>query len=291
MNQIAPILLGTDFVTFWNRTLAPKMIRFRHILVDGLTLHSEAVFPRLAVRPGDRVADIGCGFGDTAIKLARQVGPYGHVTGFDCCGSFIDLARLDAVAAHVPNASFRKADAERALPKGTYDFIFARFGTMFFANPVAGLRTMRLALKPGGRMTHIVWAERAANPWFCAARDHLLTHLPPPPPDNENCGPGPFSMSDPDQLGHQMRIAGYEDIRFERVETEVLVGRDIEEAIGFTLALGPAGEIFRAAGDLAETKRSAIEADLATHFASQRRDASGIWMQSASWIVSARNPH
>src|SRR5262245_59236548 len=35
----------TAFVRFWNDVLAPKFIRFKHILVDGLSRHSEAVFP------------------------------------------------------------------------------------------------------------------------------------------------------------------------------------------------------------------------------------------------------
>ena len=46
----------TDFVRFWNEVLAPKFIRFRHILVDGLAQHSAAVFPELPVRPGDRLS-------------------------------------------------------------------------------------------------------------------------------------------------------------------------------------------------------------------------------------------
>ena len=65
----------SQYINFWNSVLAPKFIRWKHILVDGLTLHSEAIFPTLPVTPGDKVVDAGCGFGDTAIKLARLVGP------------------------------------------------------------------------------------------------------------------------------------------------------------------------------------------------------------------------
>jgi len=63
----------SQFVRFWNEVLAAKFIRFRHILVGGLSRHSEAVFPTLPVRPGDHVLDVGCGFGDTAIRLAELV--------------------------------------------------------------------------------------------------------------------------------------------------------------------------------------------------------------------------
>jgi hypothetical protein len=43
----------TDFVRFWNEVLAPKFIRFKHILVGGLTQHSEAIFPSLPVVDAD----------------------------------------------------------------------------------------------------------------------------------------------------------------------------------------------------------------------------------------------
>ncbi len=80
---------GREFVDFWNEILVPKFLRYKHILVDGLTHHSEAIFPSLPVREGDKVLDVACGFGDTAIKLARRVGSNGAVTGIDCCDAFL----------------------------------------------------------------------------------------------------------------------------------------------------------------------------------------------------------
>ena len=50
----------SQYVDFWNAVLVPKFVRWRHILVDGLTLHSAKVFPSLAVKPGDKVIDAGC---------------------------------------------------------------------------------------------------------------------------------------------------------------------------------------------------------------------------------------
>ena len=38
----------SQYVDFWNTMLVPKFVRWRHILVDGLTLHSAKVFPSLA---------------------------------------------------------------------------------------------------------------------------------------------------------------------------------------------------------------------------------------------------
>lgn len=286
----APPPADTEFVQFWNDVLAPKFIRFRHILVDGLTHHSEAVFAKLPVGPGDRVLDVGCGFGDTAIKLARIVGPEGEVVGIDCCDAFLSAAEADREQEGADNLSFIRGDAEIALPEGEFDFVFARFGTMFFANPVAGLRNMRRALRPGGRMTHIVWRDRADNPWLSMAKDIVLQFLPPPGDDARTCGPGPFSMADEATVRKMMEIAGYEDITFERVDAPVLVGYDTRDAIEFQLAIGPAGEVFREAGEAAEARRTEIEEALAAAIRKQTTSADGIIMPSSSWVISGTNP-
>lgn len=294
MSSIVPVtdptLEDTPFVRFWNEVLGPKFIRFKHILVDGLTQHSAAVFPTLPVHAGDRVLDVGCGFGDTAIRLARVVSPSGKVVGIDCCDAFLDHARRDARASGLTNVSFVRGDAEMALPTEQYDFVFARFGTMFFANPVAGLRNMRKALRPGGRMVHIVWRDRADNPWLSMAKDVVLRFLPPPGPDAQTCGPGPFSMSDEPTVRAMMMSAGYDEIEFRRVDAPVFVGKDVNDAIAFQLAIGPAGEVFREAGKLAEQKREQIEAALCEAINRQKIDAKGIVMDSSSWVISATNP-
>ncbi len=279
-----------EYVTFWNEVLAPKFIRFKHIFIDGLTKHSEAVFPTLPVRQGDRVLDVGCGFGDTAIKLANLVGPTGHVVGIDCCDAFLDFAKADAAEKNLTNVSFQRGDAEIALPVNEYDFVFARFGTMFFTNPVAAMRNMRRALRPGGRMVHIVWRTREDNPWLSMAKDVVLRFLPPPGEGAQTCGPGPFSMSNEQMVRGMMRSAGYDEIEFHRVDAPVLIGNNVEDAIAFQLALGPAGEVFREAGEQAERKRDRIETALAGAIGQQTMSAEGIVMDSSSWVISAVNP-
>lgn len=287
---IAPLQADTAFVQFWNEVLAPKFIRFKHILVGGLSKHSEAIFPTLPVHKGDRVLDVGCGFGDTAIRLAALVGSDGNVTGIDCCDAFLDDARREVRARGLTNVSFVRGDAEIALPTNQFDFVFARFGTMFFANPVAGLRNMRKALRPGGRMVHIVWRTSADNPWLSMAKDIVLRFLPPPAEDAQTCGPGPFSMANEDTVRAMMTAAGYSEIEFRRVDARVLIGKDVGDAIAFQLAIGPAGEVFREAGALAEEKRPEIEAALAEAISRQTLSDDGIVMESSSWVISAINP-
>ena len=221
----------TEYVDFWNDVLVPKFVQWKHIIVDGLTHHSEAVFPRLAVREGDRVVDVGCGFGDTAILLAQRVGPTGYVLGLDCCDAFLEYGRRDAAAAGVGHVEFVNADVQSYPFEGDYDFCFSRFGTQFFENPVAALRNMRKSLKPGGTMTMIVWRSLSENPWLGVPKQVVMRFLPPPGEDARTCGPGRFSMADPEVVRAQLRIAGYEDVAFEQIDAPLLVGRDPEEAV------------------------------------------------------------
>ena len=231
----------TEFVDFWNEILLPKFVKYKHILVGGLTHHSEKIFPTLEVSQGDKVVDVGCGFGDTALKFAEIVGPEGSVLGIDCCEGFLKFGREEAQAAGVTNLTFIEADVQSHPFEPLHDFCFSRFGTQFFENPVAGLRAMRSSLKPGGIMTMIVWRTIDDNPWLGMPKDVVLKILPAPGDDARTCGPGPFSMADQEIVTKQLEIAGYETISFDRVDAPLMVGDTIDDAINFQIALGPAG--------------------------------------------------
>ncbi|MCB1337531.1 MAG: class I SAM-dependent methyltransferase [Maritimibacter sp.] len=290
MQETLPAVPASPLVTFWNETLAPKFIKYQHIMEGGLSRHSAVVMPKLDIRFNDTVLDIGCGFGDTAIQIGGRVFPYGKVVGVDCCEDFLEIARTRPEKQFAPNVRFAVGDAERDLGEAEYDFVFSRFGTMFFANPVAGLQSMRKALKPGGRMAHIVWRAREDNPWVFAARDVVRKFLPPPGPDAATCGPGPFSMADEATTRAQMEAAGFTDIAFERIDAKVNVGRDIEDAVCFQLAIGPAGETYRAAGAPGVARRAEIAIALSDLFEEVIEREGGLWMDSSSWLITARAP-
>jgi ubiquinone/menaquinone biosynthesis C-methylase UbiE len=284
-----PQMPRTQYVEFWNSVLVPKFVRWKHILVGGLTLHSEKVFPALAVKEGDKVVDAGCGFGDTAILLAQKVGPRGSVLAMDCCDGFLEYGRKDAEAAGVRNIRFVEGDVQSYPFEPVHDFCFSRFGTQFFENPVAGLRNMRKSLKPGGIMTMIVWRGIKDNPWLGSAKDVVLKFLPPPGENAQTCGPGPFSMADTGVVTKQLEIAGYHDIQFEQIDAKVFVGKDLDDAVAFQLAIGPAGEVYREAGKLAEERRDEITAALQRQL-SPYSGPDGVMMDSSSWKVTATNP-
>jgi SAM-dependent methyltransferase len=240
------------------------------------------------VKEGDRVVDVGCGFGDTAILLARRVGPTGSVLGIDCCERFLEFGRKDAAAEGIDNVEFLEADVQTYPFEPEFDFCFSRFGTQFFENPVFALRNMRTSLKPGGTMTMIVWRTIDDNPWLGLPKQIVMGFLPPPGEGARSCGPGPFSMADTEIVTKQLEIAGYTDIDFERIDAPLLVGRDPDEAVEFQLALGPAGEVYREAGEIAEERHDEIAAALKAELA-RYETPEGVVMQSSSWKVTARN--
>lgn len=287
--QVRSDVTENPYVTFWNEIMVPKFVRWKHVLVDGLGHHSAAIFPGLAVGPGDRVVDVGCGFGDTAIRLAERVGPTGSVLGLDCCEAFLDVGRRDAAAAGLPNLRFVAADVESYPFAAEFDFCFSRFGTMFFANPVPALRNMRRSLRPGGTMTMIVWRELADNEVMALPKAVVRRFLPPPGEEARTCGPGPFSMAEPEVVTAQLRAAGYGAVEFEAVDAPLVAGRSVEDAVAFQLELGPAGEIVREAGELAVARRPEIVAAL-TEELRRFETPEGIVMRSGSWKVTARNP-
>src|SRR6266702_4777135 len=154
-----------EFTAFWNDVLVAKFERFRNILLDGLSYHSEVPLRTLELAKGAKVLDAGCGWGDTAIQLAKMTGPTGSVLGLDCCDAFLQKGRTDAAAAGLSNVRFVVADVQTHRFEPEYDLCFSRFGMMFFSNPVVAMRNIRSALKPGGRLLFITWRAIGDNPW------------------------------------------------------------------------------------------------------------------------------
>lgn len=287
MEQRSPVRTvgpNDDVMSFWQDVMVAKHRRFRSVLVGATALHTRRALALHEPPIGVRVLDVGCGFGETTIDWARRVGERGEAVGIDPCGGFLDVARADARAAGLANASFRCGDAQ-TTPLSGFDRVFSAFGVMFFAQPVAALRNLRAALNPGGRMQLLVWNTRADNPWLTLAVEACERVLPPIAAKAATCGPGPFSMSDPDALSTMLRISGLARVELHCLREEVLVGADVEHAIDFQLELGPAGERMRIAGALGTPAEARIRDELRRLFAPHQRDG-GVWLSSSVWYAT-----
>lgn len=79
-----------------------------------------AAIDLLALRPGYRVLDIGCGTGLNFSHLQRRIGPSGSITAVDASAQMLDQARRRASSAGWNNVRLLEADAT-ALDEVTLD--------------------------------------------------------------------------------------------------------------------------------------------------------------------------
>jgi hypothetical protein len=164
---------------------------------------------------------------------------------------------------------------------------------MFFQMPGAALRNIRRSLVPGGEFTMIVWRRREDNPWLHEAELRVREIVPVvshEDTDQVHCGPGPFSMAGPDMVSDMLRVSGYDRITFERFDTDICIGRDLDEAIQFAMALGPAGEIIRLAGEEGERRREQVVGALREALERYVGSDGSVRGPSSTWFVTARNP-
>jgi SAM-dependent methyltransferase len=281
-----------EAIEAWNGVLFDRFVRFRHIVTTGLGAHGERGLRLHPPRVGDRALDVGCGFGDTTLRLAELVGPKGEAVGVDAAERFVGAARGEAAEAGVANARFLVADVQACDLDGGFNYAFSRFGTMFFANPVIALRNVRSALVPGGRLCMVVWRRKLDNEWLHRAERVVERYLTrPATTDEPTCGPGPFSMASADVTTDVLVRAGFEDISLQRCDIDITIGADLDEAIEFVMALGPAGELIRLAGDEAEARRSSIVAALREALSGlQGPDGAEVLAPASTWLVGARRP-
>jgi ubiquinone/menaquinone biosynthesis C-methylase UbiE len=272
----------------WDGPLFETFVRFRDIVVTGLGAHGEEALRAVPPEPGMRVLDIGCGFGDTTQRIAGMVGPDGEAVGVDVAPRFIEASRTEAEEAGVTNARFLVADVQTTPFEDTFDMAYSRMGTMFFANPVAAMRNVRAALKPGADLVMAVWRRREDNDWIYRAQTIVEQIVSKPEEyDDPTCGPGPFSMQNADTTSDILRSAGFGDIALRRCDIPILIGRDMDEAIEFVMALGPAGEILRLAGDSAADRHDEVRTALHEGLSDYAEADGSVRAPASTWIVSA----
>ncbi len=277
----------------WNTILFEKFSRFKYLFIEGYASISEEALKRHCPPIGSRVLDVGCGFGDCTMEIAKSIGEDGTATGVDCASNFIAECEQSAADDGIKNAHFFVADVEVDDLGGPYDEAFARFGTMFFNMPSLAMKNVRSALRPGGKFTQVVWRKREANPWLHDAELCVQGIVPVVSHDDTDavhCGPGPFSMAGADMVSDMLKATGFEKIQFERFDTDICIGRNIEEAIQFALEIGPAGEIIRLAGEEGERLKGEVIVALEDVIGKFEKEDGLFWAPSSAWLITAYNP-
>jgi SAM-dependent methyltransferase len=276
----------------WSGVLFDRFVEYRGLIVSGLKAHGDAGIALHPPEPGDRVLDIGCGFGDTTRQLAALVGPEGHATGVDVAEPFIRASIAEATQEGIENVDFFATDVQIGDLRGPYDYAFSRMGLMFFANPVQALRNIRGALRPGASLVGIVWRRKLDNEWLYRAEQVTKQYLDEPEePEDVRCGPGPFSMANVDTVSEQLQIAGFERPTFTRCDLPLKIGNDLDHAVEFNMALGPAAELLRICpADEVERLRPQVAREIREVLSDYAADGGEVSAPASTWILQARAP-
>jgi SAM-dependent methyltransferase len=236
----------------------------------------------LAPRPGERVLDIGCGGGETALELARAVAPDGTVLGIDLSAAVLAFAERGAEGcAHV---RFVHADAQACpFEPASFDAAFSRFGVMFFGDPIAAFINIRRSLKPNGRLAFVCWRALDKNPLDFVPLRAASAHLPPQPVHDPDA-PGPLAFAKPDRMRDILESADFAQIEI-TAHDELVGSGDLDTMLAVCSRVGALGKILRENPELRAATLPVVRSALAAY-----DGPDGVRLNAAIWVVTARAP-
>jgi SAM-dependent methyltransferase len=196
----------------------------------------EAALDALAIAPGCRLLDVGCGSG-LALRIAADRGA--EVSGLDASAGLLEYA-----SRRVPGAQLVEGELE-ALPfaDDSFDVVTGFNSFQYAATPAAALAEAARVSTSDGRVLYLNWAP----PELCEAAAYLQAIgklLPPPPPG----APGPFALSDPSAIARLFEDAGLELVSTADV-TCIWAYPDEPTAVDGLMAAGPIVRAIQVSGE------------------------------------------
>jgi SAM-dependent methyltransferase len=245
----------------------------------------QAMLDAAQLQPGERVLDVGCGYGTSTLEAAEGVAPSGRVVGIDISAAMLEPARQRVAAAGVDNVALLQADAQvHPFEPASFDVVISRFGVMFFDDPEAAFANLARALRPGGRLVFACPQDPLRSEWVRIAFGAAVGALGRAPDLGPAGAPGPFALANGDRLARLLTAAGFRDVALEGVTRPVRVGHEIDQTVRFVMPLPQSQQLFTGApkdvlGAAVEALRGAF-----TPYAG----SNGVVMDSTAWLVSAR---
>ncbi len=172
---------------------------------------TSALIAAAQISQGQSVLDIGGGTGHPSLDIVPIVGGAGLVTYTDPAEGMVQTAREEAQRRGFDNIQFHQAAAaDLPFPDDLFDVAVGRLSVMFFPDEVAGLREIVRVVKPGGRVSFLVWSSSEVNPFFSSVTGVLDRFVPAEPEDED--APGAFRFAIPGKLAKLLSDAGVTSI-------------------------------------------------------------------------------
>ena len=271
---------NAEQAAYWDGSQGAHWVEFEDRYDEMLAPFTDRLLGAAAISGADRVLDIGCGFGPTTLAAARIAK---EVVGVDLSGALLSLARERADLQGLTNVTFEKADVQvHDFASPDFDVAISRFGVMFFDDPVAAFANIASALRPGGRLAFVAWANVLDNDWVAVpgAAAAQFVELP----SSDPLAPGPFALENPERTKTILVDAGFEDVNFDPVYEKLSLGSDPTDATEFFRHTGFAERVLADAD--AETVDRVAQAVKQT-FANYATPG-GVKLGSKAWIVTCR---
>lgn len=246
---------------------------------------------RLEPKPGEHLLDLGCGAADSTLRLAEYVGESGRVTGVDVSPDLIQLAR-SRVGEHGSITLIEADAAQHDFGVGVFDGLYSRFGCMFFGDQPAAWANLHRAMKPGGRISLVVWRALEENEWARVPLEiakELFGEEAVPVPVAGPPEPGPFAWEDPKYFEPLLEGAGFREIVREKIEKKVPYGTGeaedpLDRGVEFTMRIGPLARRLKGA-DAATRKKAA---KLLRRALREFEDEDAVRMTGRAWSITGR---
>ena len=238
---------------------APGWARWEASISAWMEPATAAMLAMAGIVTGDRVLDLASGAGSQTLAAARLVGPQGHVVANDISDAMLHYVRENARAAAVANVSTLAGAAEDLdIAAESFDAVVCRLGLMLFGEPARALAVVRRALRPGGKVSLVVFTTPAANAVMAQPMQILLRHAGKPPPTPGQ--PGIFALGAPGALVQLLIDSGFVGVEQRSVALQLSMS---SAAQTLTMLQEAAGAYRAVVSDCPEAVRVAAWAEVA----------------------------
>src|SRR5262245_36682235 len=190
---------------------APGCARWEAAITAWMEPATQVMLAMASVISGTRVLDLACGAGSQTLRAAQRVGAQGHVVASDIAETMLQHVRENVSAAGLTNVTTLAGAAEDLdVAAESFDAVICRLGLMLFSDPAKALRAVRRALRPGGKLSVVVFTTPAANAFMAKPMQILLRHAGKTAPSPGQ--PGIFALGMPGVLEHLLLDSGFEGV-------------------------------------------------------------------------------